>query len=306
MKLVVLVAAIVLFLVTVYIGTDPRRYTYVASVVDKVGLLRHAQSPKMVLIGGSSLAFGIDSGRIEEHFDYDVVNTGVHGGFKAPFMLSLVEPDLEQGDLVVIALEYGLLHRHAPPGEALSVALASFPEGLEHIDLRDLHRSTFLKQVQRRFWEEVGLIHPSPPPVYNRRGFNEHGDLVTHLDEATRDSLKDVSGIDFSGAVHPHISALLNSFYNRCVERGVTVVVTFSPLPAETVAAVGFTAEDADRWGAMFASSVLPTVISTPSTYFIPRDQFFDTVNHLNGRGRQTRTSLLINDLEQYGLTPRL
>ena len=53
---------------------------YQASLIDKVQRLESIHEPKIVLIGDSNLAFGIDSEKIEEAFDMPVVNMGLHGG----------------------------------------------------------------------------------------------------------------------------------------------------------------------------------------------------------------------------------
>lgn len=59
---------------------------YQASLIDKVERLESIQEPKIVLIGDSNLAFGIDSERIEEAFGMPVVNMGLHGGWEVRSM----------------------------------------------------------------------------------------------------------------------------------------------------------------------------------------------------------------------------
>ena len=51
---------------------------YQAATQDKVRLLKQTKGPKIVLIGNSNLAFGIDSAQIEQAFGMPVVNMGVN------------------------------------------------------------------------------------------------------------------------------------------------------------------------------------------------------------------------------------
>ena len=69
-----------LFIVTLLLfvfcfGVVMPQYTgnYQASMVDKAARLRSVEGPKIVLIGNSNLAFGMDSQMLEEAFSMPVV-----------------------------------------------------------------------------------------------------------------------------------------------------------------------------------------------------------------------------------------
>ena len=51
---------------------------YLAAVLEKDRLIRSTPSPKIVLVGGSNLAFGIDSKKIEDSLGLRVVNMGLY------------------------------------------------------------------------------------------------------------------------------------------------------------------------------------------------------------------------------------
>src|SRR5690606_26128837 len=61
---------------------------------------------RVVLVGGSNLAFGIDSKAIEAAVGCPVVNMGMNGYFGVRFMLEEVAPRLRAGDVVVLAFEW--------------------------------------------------------------------------------------------------------------------------------------------------------------------------------------------------------
>lgn len=53
--------------------------SYQTSLTDKVRRLEEIEEPKVVLVGNSNVAFGIDSEKIEKAFDIPVVNLELHG-----------------------------------------------------------------------------------------------------------------------------------------------------------------------------------------------------------------------------------
>ena len=85
----------------------PSKSTLVyASILDKHQLLQRAGSPKIVFVGGSSLALGLDSALIHTKTGLPVVNMGLNGGLGLRYMLEEVKPDIGPGDLIVVSPEY--------------------------------------------------------------------------------------------------------------------------------------------------------------------------------------------------------
>ena len=73
-----------------------------ASLIDKVQRLENLHEPKIVLIGDSNLAFGIDSEKIEEAFGMPVVNMGLHGGLGNAFHEEMTRLNVTEGDIYII------------------------------------------------------------------------------------------------------------------------------------------------------------------------------------------------------------
>ena len=72
--------------------------------------LRTTQGPKIVLVGGSNVAFGVDSALMEDLLSqagesYTVCNFGLYAAVGTSAMLSLSEKYLNAGDRVVLAIE---------------------------------------------------------------------------------------------------------------------------------------------------------------------------------------------------------
>jgi hypothetical protein len=59
-----------------------------ASTVIKHKRLAAAPSPRLILVGGSNVLFGIDSAMIERETDFNPVNMGLIGGLRLEYMLN--------------------------------------------------------------------------------------------------------------------------------------------------------------------------------------------------------------------------
>lgn len=81
------------------------RDDYLASITSKHRRLDALGSPKLVVIGGSNVAFGIDSRTLQVNIGIPVVNMGLAAGVGLPFMLREVEDRISSRDIVLLAPE---------------------------------------------------------------------------------------------------------------------------------------------------------------------------------------------------------
>jgi len=296
LKLALIAAGLVATLSVAFLLLPISDRLYIAAINDKYDMLVEADSPKIVLIGGSNLAFGLDSERVERELGYRVVNIGIHGGLGLRFMLQLVKPHLKAGDVVVFIPEYGLLMQPTP-GIALAEALAVFPRGARYVDPVDVDSRVFLRALQRRFWFAIGFEVDREREVYSRFGFNSHGDLTAHIGAPRKFQPTPEDSLDISTFPDPLGIELMNEFDQACREIGVRVALSFSPYPRSLAPE---SESDATRWKSQLVTALNLTVVSNPSDYFFPIDHFYDTQSHLSGDGREARTAQLIGDLQPF------
>ena len=84
--------------------------TYYAELSDMYDRLCNVKSKKIVIIGSSSVVFGVDSALIEKELavadkDYSVVNFGLYGALGTKIMLDLSENAIMEGDVVIFTPE---------------------------------------------------------------------------------------------------------------------------------------------------------------------------------------------------------
>jgi hypothetical protein len=109
------------------------------SILDKHNLLKNSKSPKMIFIGGSNLSFGLDSKRIVDTYDMNVINMGIHAGFGLKYIANDIKPFISNGDIVIIVPEYD--HFYKGWGsfangrtELLHIIMDIYPEGTHNMD----------------------------------------------------------------------------------------------------------------------------------------------------------------------------
>ena len=115
MKKVIAILLLVLLLPVTLLTTGaalPDCYgeSYYAELPELYRRLKTAEGRKLVLVGGSNIAFGVDTAQLEQtldEFGYDctVCPFGLYAAVGTSVMLELAEDSLSEGDVVVLAIE---------------------------------------------------------------------------------------------------------------------------------------------------------------------------------------------------------
>ena len=84
---------------------------YLQAYNKKCQLLEDTPSPRIIFVGGSNLAFGLDSQRIKDSLNINVINYGLHAGIGLKYMIDDISTYARKGDIIVFAPEYlSLIH----------------------------------------------------------------------------------------------------------------------------------------------------------------------------------------------------
>lgn len=265
---------------------------YMAALIDKHNRLDKIDSNRLLLIGGSNLAFGIDSEMIEKRFNVNVVNLGLHAGLGFDFIMNEAIASVKKGDVIVLSLEYALYDESSNNSfELINHIQNMYPESAKYYDpkFKDIF-FLWLENAKKRFNnQEVNI-----DPVYNRKAFNKYGDVVGHLIRTNPKNLKDkgaLKKINIDGHVE-----LFRDLQLKCKVLGAKVYIAFPNYPASEFKInknVILELEEQIRLKLAF----IP-IINKPQTFVLEDSLFFDTVFHLNAKGRHKRTEMFIKVLE--------
>lgn len=293
-----LLSAALVFALHFFVIGNQNLGSFQAALLDKAELLRSIDEPKLILVGNSNLAFGVDSQRIQEALGMPVVNMGLHGGLGNAFLENMVKLGVSEGDIVVVchsdydddgtipdpALAWITVEMHPEfwkliPAKAIPQMLKAYPSYLYSSAVRFLTGSP--KNV------------PETGTSYSRAGFNAFGDVCVR----GKDSFVFTEGSVVVPQVGEETAARLNELNRYILSRGATMVVAGYPIGSGE-----FTPAEAefDAFEAQLREALDCPVISRFADYFLPYSCFYDTVFHLNDEGVKLRTGQLIADLQDW------
>lgn len=282
----------------------PTQYgdTFMGELRCKVELLEHTEGSRIVLVGGSALAFGVDSALMERELEgWRVVNFGLYAALGTTVMLDLSEPFIREGDIVILIPEQqeqtlsdwfdpavmwqGLDGAHGLlgclPREKLARLAGAFPE--------------FAGQKFAGFL--LGGL-PQPQSVYRRDSFNEKGDVASPL--CTQNVMS--GGYDASTPIRFKTDMITEEFVRRVQAYAQTVkekgaVLWYGFCPINSLAAQG-TAEDIDRFYTTLQEKLGIPLAGDPYDFLLAGEWFYDTNFHPNSSGKTVYTRALIRSIK--------
>lgn len=273
--------------------------TFLGEMPVKFDRLTTIDEPKVVIVGGSSVAFGLDSAALEETVGMPVVNYGLYATLGTKFMIDTSKAGIGEGDIVILAPEvneqtYSLYFNSEAVWQAMDGDLSM---------LRYIPYANWGK-LAGGLWNYAGTKYSyirddytlSPSGIYAFSSFDEYGDIaygrefnimVGDYDPTqllTFDlSLLDEDFIDY-----------VNDYAAWCEKRGAKLYFGFSPMNA---AAVTATDEEILTWYSTLATMLDCDMLSDVRDYIMDAQYFYDTNFHLNDTGVTVRTHRLGEDL---------
>ncbi|MBE6575232.1 MAG: hypothetical protein E7654_03050 [Ruminococcaceae bacterium] len=299
--LAALIPAIALLLAGVLI---PAQYklTFLGALAPKYQRLNAIEEPKVILVGGSSTAFGLDSALLEESVGMPVVNFGLYATLGTKLMLDLSRDGIGEGDIVVLAPEIDAqtlsLYFNA---ESTWQAAEADPSMLLHVggDNWGELLAGYTGYLGDKFDFYRGGT-PDPTGVYNSRNFNEYGDIQYERPYNTMLLGYDPNMIISLDAdiVEDDFIDYVNTYIADAEAKGAKVYFSFPPMNEDALAP-DTTEESIYAFYDYLARSLDCQVISNPNDYIYPQGYFYDTNFHLNESGIILRTAALAADLRR-------
>ena len=266
-----------------------------ASLIDKVKRLEAIDGPKIVLIGNSNLAFGMDSQKLELAFGMPVVNMGLHGGLGNAFHERMSMLNICEGDI------YILCHTGFSDDGTIFDKTLAWTTIENHInlwrlmDLGDIYPMMkeypiYLKKCLELFVSRKG--NELPGGIYSRDVFNKYGDVV----------IERTSQYTFTSPVNPpSINDItidrINKLNEKITEKGAVLLVAGYPIGKGELTAPE---EEFVKIQKILSERLACPVISDYRDYMFDYSLFFDTDLHLTTEGVTLRTQQLIEDLQRW------
>jgi hypothetical protein len=269
--------------------------SYWAAIRDKHQSLEQMPSPRLIFVGGSNLAFSLDSVLIEQGLGLPVVNLGLHADLGLRFMLNEVKPYLQPTDIVIVVPEYAHftdLPIDGTPKE-LAAVVEAYPAAVRYLDSPRLFFNvlTGLPQVQANKFSVAKFVHrQGAVDIYTRQGFNANGDVVSHLGQpapgfATKEFWASPPTFQDSAFT------VLNEFSSFVTSTGAKVFFMFPCLPESIYEA---DESEIESIHLRLAADLQIPILGSPDDLVFSAPYFFDSPYHMTSEGRKARTEKVI------------
>lgn len=140
---ILLIAGILITLILAITMLPMEQDGYLQAYNKKCQLLEDTPSPRIIFVGGSNLAFGLDSQRIKDSLNINVINYGLHAGIGLKYMIDDISTYARKGDIIVFAPEYEHFYTIAY-GESVTLTPLMAVTHWEKINLLDIRQWTIL------------------------------------------------------------------------------------------------------------------------------------------------------------------
>ena len=262
----------------------------------KDSLLLNVEQPRIIFIAGSSMNFGLNSQVIKDSLRRNPINTGTHGGTGLLFMMDHNLQYVQKGDVVVVVAEYHQMYGNfAEGGEELLRVIFDNSEPSLFFKLRESQLQKTYPYIPKY---AMSKFMPSQyfklkmNPVYSVKSFNEFGDAVAHWGKVYDKEVATFSNIE-GGVFNEEVFGALVDFDHKVRAKGARLYVSFPPYQK---ASFDNCKTQIDYVNRRLQQTDL-VIIGTPQRYMVGDDMIFDTPYHLNKKGVDHRTELLLEDI---------
>lgn len=298
--LLLVIMSIAFLSVTIILKGLDRVYAteYPRVLVVKHDYMMQLSSPKVILVGDSNLAFGIDGAMLAQKTGYATANLGLHVGYGQKYMIQPSVANANAGDIIIISLSPDRWASGTFFGGQLTLASIG-----SRIDM--------YQYVPLEYWKQMFKeLMPATKSMLKRASpqFNGAGDYKRAMFDDAGNNLLDrkacilaypyTPDVYFSAdTINMELIDYVNQFAQRMSEKQVAVVVAFSPVLDEAIVC---SQKECLEFETALSDHLDVPVISTFGDYIYPREYIYDFAFHCTSEGEDIRTEQLAIDILQY------
>ncbi len=296
--LTLVIAFVVFETITLGILIYPRgrfHSSYQSMIQDKYRILKETNEPKIIIVSGSSSAYGLDQKMLEDATGYKVSNLGLHMGFGYLFFTELAKQNINAGDIVLVGYEYGW--QYGLDWIDQSLIMSGIDDNIE----------MYMAMPPRKWPDFIGYLFKYAETkqsfaghtgIYSREAFDSETGQMTMVRDYSMTYNPEIDGvIDVSNPVICENSIeYLKDLKQYVEERGASIYFIAPPILADAVVC---DYEDFDKLKSLEEELIGIEYISDPTDYIFPSDLMSNAIYHCNSAGEIVRTELLIEDLKK-------
>jgi hypothetical protein len=273
---------------------------YLASIIDKMTLVDSIKTPKLILMGGQSVAFGVDSDLLSRELEMPVVNLALDNKLGSDFMMNELKSKAKKGDVILVTLDYNVTSE----GENETKLLVSdfYESANEWITYQ-----SFFEPIVAFFshkFEGIKLLFRHNPSqnsqdktsLYFRKAFDKNGDLISHLNNQNTKFIASnlPTNTDFSKQIDD-----LNELEIFAKKQDIKILFTFASYSESGFEKNMMSIQKIEK---QLNEKANFNIVGTAQYSVLDDALFFNNEYNLNSKGRKIFTYRLLQLLEQGGV----
>lgn len=283
------------------LSTIPKdKNSYLCEYLRKIDLVDSISQPRIIFIGGSNVAFGIDSKRIIDSLNCNVINFGLHAGIGIRYPLEDYLNYAKKGDIVVLQIEYAHYYGgdNSNPVTFSNLMVATGWRNVSNLTMDQMTKLRGLCSVS--LGRLIALIKypitnsfdtPSKNLKfrYTLSGFNNYGDEISHFGYPSEvASYYNYNNDKKNKHVNEGFIKWLSKTLNLIEKKGAKVIL-IPPACTRTYFTIAYNRNIEEA-----LKSINYPYLVAPSFMTLDDDCFFDAPYHINRNGNNQNTTKII------------
>ena len=292
-------AAIIMFAATVAgiicIPQNVFDSNYTSLIQEKFEILKNTNEPKIIMVAGSSSAFGLNQDMLEEKTGYKVANLGLHAGFGHLFVSELAKQGINPGDIVLLGYEYDWQVKYGFTRVGADLIMSGIDDNIGMY--RYLPPEILKKCLGYLFTYASQKRNYTPATgIYSREAFDPATGQMTMERDYSIEYNKETHGVvDISNVkISKDSVKYLKEFKKFIEDRGAVVYFVSPPLLEDCIVC---DYSEFTKLKELEEEQIGIEYISDPLEYIYPSKYISNSNYHCNSVGADIRTEMLIKDL---------
>ncbi|MCR5491578.1 MAG: leucine-rich repeat domain-containing protein [Bacilli bacterium] len=273
--------------------------TFLGGMKLKRDLLKKEGGKRLIFVGGSALPFGLRGDLIEREIPgYSVIDFGLYAALGTDVMLNLALPHVRENDVIVVSPEQSAQTMSTYFSARLTwQALNDNKDGLRDLssDQKKMMFGSASDFGAEKFSYLASATKPEGEGVYQRKYFNEYGDIESELIQGNimPGGYNPSQMISFSDAtIEKDFIDHMNEFAEEAYRKGAKTYYWFAPSNRSAVENEG----DVDAFYDYLNGNIDFGILGDPHQSIFEKEWFFDTNYHLNAQGAIKNTKRFVMD----------
>ena len=266
---------------------------------------------KTLVVGGSNVAFGIDTVRMSRTIGEEFVNFGCIAGIGPEIILSALRPSLSEGDRILFCWEYGLYSFKRRDQNITYLNLLFGPQREIYENYPFLDQVVLSLRLPFSHLRDSLMTHLNPyadPMIYKCSwDFDAGGNVRSNAGVVTSEEellKKSLDALCTELIVSSEARNTIMDFLGYCRAMNVEVLASWPNLFAHpSYLKNQIPRENIQRIREFWEDLSVP-VIGKAEDSMLGSEFFHDTYYHLNTKGVKKRTDLLIEELKPWYAVP--